>query len=163
MHKRHRILVVDDDANEALLLVQAFQEAGLADDVFTLTDGWQAIDYFRGQDPFSDRVKYPLPSLTLLDINMPGMNGFDVLAWLRDQPLLADLPVVVLTSSRDPADMERAAAMGANAYKVKPGGFAGYLDLVKELAAAWLVERHHRLRVSFSRPPPREKPPRKEA
>jgi len=84
------------------------------------TDGEQALDYLRGEGVFSDRAEHPLPALVFLDLKLPYVHGFEVLAWIRAQPALATLPVLVLTSSPEVRDRERALALGAKDYLVKP-------------------------------------------
>jgi CheY-like chemotaxis protein len=98
-----------------------------------VSDGDQAMAYLRGTNTFSDRSKHPMPSLILLDLKMPRVSGFDVLAWLRTEDGLKQLPVVVLTSSNHDADIKRAYDLGARSYLVKPVGFEALVELVKTL------------------------------
>jgi CheY-like chemotaxis protein len=133
------ILHVEDDPNDTLLLEHACRKAGVVFDVQAVNDGDQAIAYLRGLNDFSDRMKYPLPSLILLDLKMPRVSGFDVLAWLQSDESLCQLPVVVLTSSNHDADVKRAYDLGAKSYLVKPVGFEALVELVKTLPG--LVEQ----------------------
>lgn len=127
------ILHVEDDPNDTLLLQHACRKAGIVFDLKAVSDGDQAIAYLRGIDDFSDRHKYPMPQLILLDLKMPRVSGFDVLAWLRADDKLKQLPVVVLTSSNHDADIKRAYDLGAKSYLVKPVGFEALVELVKTL------------------------------
>src|SRR5579864_3191843 len=127
------ILHVEDDPNDTLLLQHACRKAGIIFELQAVSDGDQAIAYLRGINDFSDRNKYPLPQLILLDLKMPRVSGFDVLAWLRADDKLKTLPVVVLTSSNHDADVKRAYDLGAKSYLVKPVGFEALVELVKTL------------------------------
>jgi CheY-like chemotaxis protein len=117
------ILHVDDDRDEALLVRAAFERARVLVQLQNATDGQEAIDYLCGSGPYSDRRKFPIPDLILLDLNMPGMDGFDVLAWLRHQEQFQEIPVLIFSSSEDPADMRRARELGAAGHIVKTSQF----------------------------------------
>ena len=137
MVKEQFILLAEDDPNDTLLIRRAFQKAGLGDCLKNVADGEQAIDYLRGVGQYADRAKYPLPFLLLLDLKMPGTNGFQVLQWLRSQTDLKRLLVVVLTSSNLQADVDRAYDMGANSYLVKPVEFAEMVNMIQRFEAYW--------------------------
>jgi len=134
----HTILLVEDDPNEVFLMERAFQKARLANPLRVARDGQEAIDYLNHQGHFSDTARYPAPTLMLLDLKMPRRNGFEVLEWLRQQPGLKRLVVVVLTSSNLTADVNRAYELGTNSYLVKPGDFETLINLVKSLDTYWL-------------------------
>src|SRR5439155_21926607 len=91
--------------------------------VQSVTDGDEALDYLEGKPPFSDRELYPVPRLVLLDLKMPRVSGFEVLSWVRADPALQVMPVVVLSSSSHDVDVRRAYQLGANSYVVKPVAF----------------------------------------
>jgi CheY-like chemotaxis protein len=133
------ILLVEDDANDALLVQRAFRKANLANPIQVVEDGEQAITYLAGQGDFVDRGRYPLPAVVLLDLKLPRKSGFEVLAWLEDQPALNRLPVVVLTSSKETPDINRAYDLGANSYLVKPVAFEALLEMVKVLNLYWII------------------------
>src|SRR4051812_28573679 len=99
MLDNQHILLAEDDPNDVLLIQRAFQKAGLRIALEVVADGEQAIEYLSGRGIYSNREKYPLPFLLLLDLKMPGIDGFEVLQWIRGQPSLKRLLVVVLTSS----------------------------------------------------------------
>jgi CheY-like chemotaxis protein len=102
-------------------------------------NGQQAVRYLEGSEVYSDRARYPLPCLLLLDLKMPIMGGFDVLEWLRQRPELSrSLPVVVLTSSDQEEDATRSFELGARDYFVKPVTFKALLSLVLKLKEEWL-------------------------
>jgi CheY-like chemotaxis protein len=120
MLQQATILLVEDDPNDVLLMQRAFEKARLANPLRIVRDGEEAIDYLAGEGIYSDREKYPIPLLVLLDLKMPKRSGFEVLAWLRSQEYLSSLPVVVLTSSEEVPDVAKAYRLGANSYLVKP-------------------------------------------
>src|SRR5437899_6823838 len=117
------ILLVDDNPDDVLLIQRAFQKAGLRDALKVVRDGAQAIQYLSGSGLYAERQRFPLPFLVLLDLKMPGTDGFDVLQWTRAQPELRRLLIVVLTSSNLQADVDRAYYIGAKSYLVKPVWF----------------------------------------
>jgi CheY-like chemotaxis protein len=131
------ILIVEDDPNDVLLLQRAFQKAGLKNNLRTVRDGSQAIAYLSGHGMYADRAKYPLPFLVLLDLKMPGTDGFEVLQWARAEPDLKRLLIVVLTSSNLQTDVDRAYELGANSYLVKPVEFDEMASMVSRFEAYW--------------------------
>jgi CheY-like chemotaxis protein len=137
------ILYVEDEETDVMLLQHVLTKAGIHNPVQTVKDGKAAKDYLAGNPPFEDRQLHPLPRLMLLDLNLPYWSGFEVLEWLRQQPQLRRLPVVIFTSSNRPDDIARAYDAGANAYLVKPNALADLSSLVLALRDFWLI--HNRL------------------
>ena len=133
------ILLAEDDPNDVLLIQRAFQRNHVANPVQVVRDGEEALAYLSGQAPFADRERHPLPVLMLMDLKMPRKSGLEVLEWVRRQPGLKRLPIIVLTSSNQSPDINRAYELGANSYLVKPAGFDSLLDLVKNLDMYWLI------------------------
>jgi len=133
------ILLVEDDSNDVLLMQRAFRKANLTHPVQVARDGQEAIEYLNHQGNFADLTRYPLPALILLDLKMPRKNGFETLEWLRQQPGLKRIVVVVLSSSSEIADIQRAYDLGVNSYLVKPGDFQTLVELVNLLASYWLA------------------------
>src|SRR5438874_1006611 len=117
------ILLVDDSDNDIMLARRALAQAGIRNPIHVVHDGESAIAYLAGTGPYVNRDGYPLPDLVLLDLKMLGMDGFEVLRWIRRQPSLKALRVVVLTSSEDIYDIGRAYEAGANSFLVKPFDF----------------------------------------
>jgi len=131
------ILLAEDDPNDVLLIQRAFRKAGLGDVLKSVRDGTQAIEYLAGRGKYADRREYPLPYLLLLDLKMPGTDGFEVLQWVRGEPELKRLLVVVLTSSNLQADVDRAYELGTNSYLVKPVEFEEMVNMIQRFEAYW--------------------------
>lgn len=144
------ILLAEDNADDVVLLEHAFKRAGAASHLTVVSDGLEAISYLKGEGIYSDRVTYPFPDILLLDLNMPRKNGFEVLSWLRNDPRCSRLTVHVLTASPRQADVERAYALHANSYAVKPGR----LDELVAFVAA--LHQWHRF-VHLARPAAEER------
>lgn len=134
----NRVLLVEDDANDILLMQRAFDKAQLAGPLH-VSDGDEAVAYLAGEGSYADRARYPLPVLILLDLKLPRKSGLEVLDWLRRQPGLKRVPVVVLTSSEERKDVNQAYDLGANSYLTKPVAFQELLELVRRLDVYWLL------------------------
>jgi len=137
-----QILLVEDNQDDSLLILRAFQRAGVKRRVQAVTTGMDAIAYLNGGPPFCDRAKHPLPSLVLLDIKLPGTDGFDVLRWIRRQWEFSHLCVVMLTSSDLIRDVNEAYHLGANSFLVKPLDFQNAAELARSLDTLLAKERH---------------------
>jgi len=131
------ILLAEDDENDVLLLERAFHKANLHQSLRIVRDGDQAINYLSGRGEYADRERFPLPFLILLDLKMPGTNGFEVLEWVRNDPELKRLLIVVLTSSHLQADVDRAYELGANSYLIKPVEFGEMVNLIQRFEVYW--------------------------
>jgi CheY-like chemotaxis protein len=135
------VLLVDDSTNDALLMRMVLERAGFVQPLRYAHSGDDAMAYLRGDGRYADRTLYPLPSTMLMDLNMPGRNGFEVLDWIRHQPHLRRLQVCILSASSRPEDIQRAYDLGANSYLVKPSNLDGLLHLAKSLIT-WLKLNH---------------------
>ena len=128
------ILAVEDSESDRILLQRAFAREGVSVPVHYVHNGSAAIDYLQGAGECQDRQAYPLPSLILLDLNMPGSDGFVVLEWLRARPgLRLEVMVVVFSSSADPLVMRRATRLGADIYLQKGQGPDELVGMVRRL------------------------------
>lgn len=127
------ILIAEDDENDICLLKRAFHQAGFENPLRIVKNGEQAVAYLAGEEPYSDRIQNPWPALVLLDIKMPRKDGFEVLDWLRQQAEFNSLPVVMLTSSQESTDINKAYGLGANSYLVKPANFVRLVDMMTRL------------------------------
>ena len=134
------ILIADDDENDVFFVRRAIERVGLRNPFFVAHDGQEAIDYLQGTPPYDDRAQYPLPGLLLLDLKMPRVNGFDVLAWLARRPDFKDLYVVVLSSSSHEEDIRKAKEFGADDFRTKPTDFQQLVEMVRSLQARWLQQ-----------------------
>jgi CheY-like chemotaxis protein len=142
------ILLVEDDENDVFFMRRAMNRAEVANPLQVTRDGQDALDYFQGKGNYTDRAQFPLPCLVLLDLKLPRVRGLEVLKWVREQPHLSGLPVVVLTSSAETRDIDVAYRTGANSYLVKPPSADRWMEMVKALAEFWL--RHNTSSVGFS-------------
>ncbi len=138
MNKQANILLVEDNRMDAELTLDAFHEAKLLNAVHVAVNGQEALDYLFGKGVFADRKTYPLPNLVLLDLKLPGVDGFEVLRQVKSTPRLKRLPVVILTSSKEEGDRALSYDCGANSYLVKPVSFEGFLGVVRQIEGYWL-------------------------
>jgi CheY-like chemotaxis protein len=132
------ILYAEDEENDVFLMRHAWKSVGVLNPLKVVTDGEQAVQYLSGEGMYADRDEYPLPCLILLDLKLPRLHGLDVLKWIRQQPALHLLPVIVFSSSNNPQDVCRAYELRANAYLVKPSHTEGLVELVASLRGFWL-------------------------
>jgi CheY-like chemotaxis protein len=132
------ILLVEDDANDILFVQRAFRQANLTNALHIVKDGDQAIDYLIGNNEYANRDLYPIPVLILLDLKLPRLSGLEVLEWIKKHPTLRRIPVVVLTSSKENIDVNRAYDIGANSYLVKPVKFETLTQMIEIIDAYWL-------------------------
>jgi len=128
---RQTILLVEDNDDDVFIMQNTFRRSGIPNPLQVVSDGEQAIDYLKGTGPYSDREKYPLPVILLLDLNMPKKNGFELLQWIREQPDLKRTTVHIFSASSRTVDVERAFDLGANAYLVKPSKVEALIEMVK--------------------------------
>jgi len=114
------ILLVEDNDDDVFAIQRALKVAQISNPLQVVTDGQQALDYLRASGKYSERDKFPLPSVMFLDLKLPYVHGFEVLSAMRQHGFLNSIPVVVLTSSAEDRDHEKASALGARSYLVKP-------------------------------------------
>jgi len=114
------ILLVEDSEDDVFLFERAMIKAQVSLPVHNARDGQEALDYLQAAGKYDDRNSFPLPLLILLDLKIPLIHGFEVLRWVRGQPSLNNIPVVMLTSSLEEKDRARAIQMGADGYLIKP-------------------------------------------
>ncbi len=138
MNKPAHILLVEDNPMDVELTLDAFHEAKLLNTIQVASDGQEALDYLFGHGRYVDRNKFPMPNLVLLDLKLPGIDGFEVLRQVKSTPILKRLPVVILTSSKEEGDRALSYDHGANSYLVKPISFDGFLGVVRQINGYWL-------------------------
>jgi len=132
------VLYVEDEESDVYFMRRSFCRAGLEECLRVVVDGQAAIDYLAGQGLFANRQKYPLPAVVLLDLNLPTVSGFQVLQWIREQPPLRQLPVVIFSSSARAEDRLRATELGANDYLEKPDSGLDFGAVLEALQRKWL-------------------------
>ncbi|GFO61827.1 response regulator [Geomonas silvestris] len=136
--KLKRILLVEDNANDAELTLEALSEHNLANEVDRVTDGAEALDYLFQRGAYAAREDGNL-AVILLDLKLPKVDGLEVLRIIKSDDKLKYLPVVVLTSSREESDLVESYRLGVNAYVVKPVNFSEFINAVREVGAFWAI------------------------
>jgi CheY-like chemotaxis protein len=131
------ILMIEDSEEEAALFSQLLKSVGVINHVTVMKDGREALRYLVGELPFSDRAKYPMPHALILDISLPGKDGFEILKWIRSQPECKDLPVFVVSGSDDLGTIRRAYELGANSFLAKPYKQVDVANLVHGFPQHW--------------------------
>jgi CheY-like chemotaxis protein len=132
------ILLAEDNPNDVELILTAFEEARLVNEIVTVNDGEQALDFLYRRGAHAHRTG-PLPAVILLDLKMPRVDGREVLRQIRSDPGLRTIPVVVLTSSREESDLLQTYQLGVNAYVVKPVDFEEFINAVGKLGCFWAL------------------------
>ena len=135
----HTILLVEDNESDELLTVRAFKNSGIANELDVVRDGAEALDYLMGTGSHEGRDVSKMPTVILLDLNLPKISGLEVLRRIRAEERTKMLPVVVLTSSKQDEDVIRSYSLGANAYVRKPVDFAEFATAAKTLGLFWLL------------------------
>ena len=134
---RKTILIAEDDESDAALLIQTLKAAGVSNPLVTVTDGDEVISYLLGEGPFSDTQKNPLPSVLLLDLKMPRVDGYQVLEWLSKRPELKPLLIVVLTGAHEYKEAQKAYQRGAHSFLTKPCTTEDVQNLKRAFAGHW--------------------------
>jgi CheY-like chemotaxis protein len=138
--KSFTVLLVEDDLNDIFLVKRAFKMAHIPNPLQVVTDGQEAINYLQGTGKYADRQTFPFPKLMVMDIKMPRRTGFEVLEWVKHNPILRRVPVVIVSSSDNPDDINRAYELGANAYMVKPMDYRAVEHLFHSITHYWGLE-----------------------
>ena len=136
------ILLVEDDQDDILIFQRALVAAHVLNPVVVVTDGQAAIDYLSHRGEYADQKKYPLPFVIFLDLKLSHLDGFEVLSWIRSQPRLKSVVVVVLSGSNEVRDHQRAYALGARSYLVKPPGGHEIRQFMDSMTSFWGGVRH---------------------
>ena len=133
-----RILLVEDNERDVELTLAALEDYNLANEVIVARDGAEALDYLYQRGKYSDRVD-GLPAVVLLDLNMPKVDGMEVLQRMKIDPVLKQVPVVMVTSSRVEQDLVRSYELGVNAYVVKPVDFQKFIESIRQIGFFWAI------------------------
>lgn len=142
------ILLVEDDPNDVFLMRRAMKGAEIGNPLQVASDGQEAFNYLAGADKFADRALFPIPSLVFLDLKLPYKNGFELLQWIRGESALDTSIVVILTSSSEERDIDKAYKLGAHSFLIKPPTQDMLAELMLSLKEFWF--KHN----EFT-PPPR--------
>lgn len=132
------ILLVEDNTDDMILTMRAFKKNYLDENIVFACDGGEALDYLHGFGEYADRDLSVMPKLVLLDLNLPKVNGFEILRKIRADARTRYLPVIILTSSRQEQDIVEAYKLGCNSYIRKPVDFGRFSEAVKQLGVYWL-------------------------
>ncbi len=138
MQTAHPILLVEDNEDDVFFMQRAIKACGITRPVKVAKHGQAAIDYLAGAGEFGDRNAHPLPFIVFLDLKMPQKSGLEVLEWIRQQPALKPILVLILTSSREDSDVQKAYGLGVNSFLVKPPNGGQLTELVKLVKSYWL-------------------------
>ena len=139
MMKVSQVLLVEDNEDDVELALHAFRGSRVTPDIKVVRDGEEALEFLWSTGRHAGRHPGDLPSLVLLDLKLPGISGLEVLRRLRERPQTRRVPVVILTTSDDEADIIGGYDRGVNSYIRKPVGFASFVEMVQQLEHYWLV------------------------
>jgi CheY-like chemotaxis protein len=131
------LLIAEDDDDDFYLAKAALEEAKVLNPFFRVKDGLELMSYLKGEGKFSEREKYPYPSLLLLDLNMPKLDGREALHIIKQDDNLKTLPIVVLTTSKSEEDIIKSYELGSNSFIRKPVSFDALVEIVKNLGQYW--------------------------
>lgn len=131
------ILIAEDDAEDRMLIREAFDESQLKNTVNFVENGEELLDYLRHKGKYADKRKYPTPGLVLLDLNMPKMDGREALKEIKSDETLRVIPVVVLTTSKANEDIAKTYDLGVSSFIAKPTSFAGLVEITSTLSKYW--------------------------
>ncbi|HKP97630.1 MAG TPA: response regulator [Fibrobacteria bacterium] len=134
------IALVEDNEDDLYFMMRALKAAEIPNPLEILRTGGEAIEYLSGAGKFDDRIRHPSPFLLLLDLKLPDISGFDVLRWIKTRANRQSLATIVLTTSGEAKDIERAYRLGANSFLIKPAGADRLLELVNALKEYWFVQ-----------------------
>lgn len=136
------VLIADDDTDDCLITMEAWEETGLGNELRFVQDGDALIDYLYHRKQFANYETSPRPGLILLDLSMPKKNGMEVLEEIKSDQALKDIPVIVLSTSQAPREASEAYAQGAYGFVTKPSTFHEYLQVMRDVRQAWLEMKH---------------------
>jgi CheY-like chemotaxis protein len=137
MDEQFPILIAEDDENDAIILERALRKVGFANPFHFCQDGTDVIDYLRGEGRYQNRQAFPFPRMLITDLKMPKVGGLEILKWLYQHPECNLIPKVVLTASKQTADIQEAYKWGANSYLVKPPGYESLAQMLKLFFDYW--------------------------
>ncbi|MEP7263996.1 MAG: response regulator [Bacteroidota bacterium] len=137
------ILLVEDNFHDAELTIRALRKTNITNKIIHLKDGIEAIEFLHGNGKQEEKSVTNMPKLILLDLNMPKLDGLEVLKLIKENPKTKIIPVIILTSSKESPDIQKAFLLGANSYLVKPVAFEGFLKSINDIGYYWLISNQH--------------------
>jgi two-component system response regulator len=140
---KHFILLVEDNPNDEALTLRAFKKNNILNEIVVVRDGQEALDFLFCEGNYAERDKKNNPQVILLDINLPKLDGLEVLRKLRANESTSIIPVVIMTTSDEENDLITSYKLGANSYVRKPIEFSGFMEAIKQLGMYWLVLNQH--------------------
>ena len=139
IHEECEILIVEDNPEDAELMLRSLKKMHLANQVIHLEDGAEALDFILNQGAYAQRKNFIAPRVMLLDLKRPKVHGLEVLKEIKSNPGTRNIPVVIITSSREDPDIKKAYELGANSYIVKPIDFKDFMDTLSHIGFYWMV------------------------
>jgi two-component system, response regulator len=136
------VLLVEDNPRDAELTIRALKRHNLANQLFHVEDGAEALDFLFGRGKYEGRPIDPSPKVVLLDLKLPKVNGLEVLQSMKGDPRLRTIPVVMVTSSAEDPDIKAAYNLGANGYVIKPVQFDSFMEAMSKVGIYWLMVNH---------------------
>jgi CheY-like chemotaxis protein len=127
------VLVAENNEDDLIFLQRAIRKAGVSVSLHVVSNGEEAVSYLLGEGEYADRERYPEPVLLITNVKMPRMNGLELLVWVKQQPKYRDLPVLVMSSSEEPEEMDRVTALGGCGYFVKTSNLNELTEFVKQM------------------------------
>lgn len=140
--KEVEILLVEDNPRDAELTIRALKKNQLANKLFRVEDGVEALDFLFARGQFADRKQDDTPKVILLDLKLPRISGLEVLRIIKEDDRTRSIPVVVVTSSAEDPDVNAAYQLGANSYVIKPVQFEAFIEAMSKLGIYWLAVNH---------------------
>ncbi len=137
LQRTARILLVEDSPSDQLLITRALEDSRVGCEMLILDDGKKTLQLLRREPPYDDQQQYPTPDLILMDINMPIMDGTTAVKLIRADDRLPNIPIIMLTTSAEQADVNAAYEAGANAYIAKPVDYSQLIDILKKIDRFW--------------------------
>ncbi len=134
-----QIVLVEDNVDDAELSMRSLKNSNFVNEIIWLKDGEEAINYLTGKGEYSERDLAIKPKLILLDLKLPKLNGMEVLEVIKNDENLDNIPVVVMTSSKEDRDLKKCYELGANSYVVKPINFNSFMEMTKEISMYWVL------------------------
>jgi len=133
------ILLAEDSGTDLKIVLRAFEKSSCQNNIFTVRDGQEVVDFIWHQGQYADKKKYPRPNIIVLDLNMPKLSGFEVLKRLKSDLQYNFIPVVMLTSSQQEADIVKSYSLGASGYIPKPANYEDYVKMIEGFNCYWQV------------------------